>query len=281
MQYYLLDRFKSFSIRHRTLIVLLFTCMLIGVILNLVRVSFSERMEMESNQFDEIQDVIVSIKGKDKGIYNNLEVIKVDKEVKGIDVSAWQGDIDWDKVKESGIEFAMIRCGLRNLSNDTLYEDSKFRYNISEANRVGIPVGVYFYSTAITDVEVLEEASFVLNLIKDYEVTYPVVYDFETFHQNRASKISDLKVNKHALKFLDYISGHGYYAVLYGNATALNNYWDTEYLGDYDVWLAQYIDVATYQGKYVMWQYADNGRVDGIRGYVDLDVSYVSYEIKE
>lgn len=280
MQYSFVDRFKMFALQHRKGTVIFFTCLLIGVILNLVRVSYSERMAIENNSFDEIQSLIVQIKEKDRDAYNKYNAVKIEKETKGIDISSWQGDINWEKVKNSDIDFVMIRCGLRGLTSDNILEDSKFRYNIEQANKYDIPVGIYFFSTAINEIEVLEEASFVLNLIKDYKITYPVAYDFETFHKNRAEGVSDLKINKNALKFLDYIRGHGYYAILYGNQGTLNKNWNTSYLKDYDVWLAQYIDTATYDGKYSMWQYSDHGRVDGIAGYVDLDISYYDYVIK-
>ena len=274
----IIDNFKTLFIRNSKLIFVVFTCLLVLVILNLVRVSFSERTEMVSNQFDEIQDLIDDIKNKDKQLYNKLDVVKVQKEVKGIDISAWQGDIDWEAVKASGVDFVMIRCGLRSLANETMYEDTKFKYNVSEANRLDIPVGVYYYSTAISEIEVLEEASYVLNLVKDYKITYPIVYDFETFGQNRAEGLSDTKINKNALRFLDYIRGHGYYAMLYGNQRSLENNWDLSYFEGYDIWLAQYNDVPTYQGDFVMWQYTDRGRVDGINGNVDMDISYYAYE---
>ena len=281
MRYSFIDNFKIFAIRHRKLTVMIFTGLLVGVLLNLVRVSFAERNEIENNKFDEIQDLIVQIKSKDRDINNKLEVVKVKKEVRGMDVSAWQGEIDWDKVKEDNIDFVMIRCGVRNLADEgTLHVDGQFERNIKEANRVGIPVGIYFYSTAIDEIEVLEEASFVLNLIKDYEVTYPIAYDFETFNQNRAKGVDDARISRNALRFLDYVRGHGYYAVLYGNITALSNHYKLEYFKDYDIWLAQYNDVVTYDGRYSMWQYTDYGLVDGIKGYVDLNKSYYSYEKK-
>lgn len=281
MHYGLIDRFKIFAIHHRKTTVMIFTGLLLGVLLNLVRVSFSQRMEIENNNFDEIQNLIVQIKSKDRDIYNNLDVVKVKKEVRGMDVSAWQGEIDWDKVKEDDIDFVMIRCGVRNLAEEgTLHVDSQFERNIKEANRVGIPVGIYFYSSAINEIEVMEEASFVLNLIKDYEITYPIAYDFENFNQYRAEGIDDARISRNALRFLDYVRGHGYYAVLYGNITALNNHYDLNYFKEYDIWLAQYNDVVTYDGEYSMWQYTNYGTVDGSRGYVDLNKSYYSYEKK-
>ena len=280
MQYSFLEKFQMYSLQHRKGTVIVFTCLLLAVLLNVVRISFSERMEIEHNSYDEIQDLIVQIKEKDRDAYNKYNVVKVEKEVHGIDVSSWQGNINWEKVKNSDIDFVMIRCGFRGLSTDDIVLDSKFIYNIEQANAYDIPVGIYFYSTAINEIEVLEEASFVLNAIKDYKVTSPVVYDFETFHSNRAEGVSDKIINKNALKFLDYIRGHGYYSMLYGNQGSLIKNWDMNYFLEYDVWLAQYIDVATYDGEYSMWQYSDHGRVDGISGYVDLNVSYYDYDIQ-
>lgn len=222
---------------------------------------------------------LLEIREKDKDIYNKLEVEEVEKVVKGIDVSSWQGDINWDKVKNTGIDFVMIRCGFRNLSNDEIHEDNKFAYNIKEANRVGIPVGIYFYSTAINEKEVLEEATFVLNLIKDYEVIYPVVYDFELFNQKRTKGVNIKRINDNAVKFLDYLRAHGYRGMLYSNLNALNNYWNLDLFEGYKLWYAQYIDKVTYDGKYDMWQYTDKGRIDGIKGYVDLNESYYDYVV--
>ncbi|MDE5888404.1 MAG: glycoside hydrolase family 25 protein, partial [Bacilli bacterium] len=207
------------------------------------------------------------------------EVREIKETVKGIDVSSFQGDINWEKVKDSGIDFVMIRCGYRNLSNEEIHEDSKFRYNISEANRVGIKAGVYFYSTAINQKEALEEASFVLNLIKDYDITFPVVYDFEMFNQKRTTGINDKWINDNAVRFLDYIRSHGYIGMLYSNLNAINYHWNLDNFFGYKLWYAQYIDKVTYEGKYDMWQYADNGRVDGIVGNVDLNESYFTYEV--
>ena len=207
-----------------------------------------------------------------------MDIREVEKTSKGIDISSWQGEINWEKVKNSGIDFVIIRCGFRHQIADDVNEDKRFKYNISEANKYGIPVGVYFYSTAITQKEVLEEASFVLNLIDDYEVIYPVVYDFEMFNSGRTKGVSDEIINENALTFLSYIEEHGYKGMLYTNYRSATKHWQMDQYQDYKIWFAQYIDKATYEGKYEMWQYADTGRVDGIIGNVDLNESYITYE---
>ncbi len=278
MEYTYMDIFRSFMLKHRKVVIPILCIFVIGILLYVFNEGYSSRLANE--EFGEIQGYLLEIREKDKKIYNNLDVKVIEKTVKGIDVSSWQGDIDWDKVKDSGIDFVMIRCGFRNLVNDEIHIDKLFYYNIGEANRVGIPVGVYFYSTAINEREVLEEATFVLNLIKDYDVQYPVAYDFEMFNENRTVGLSDIVINDNAVKFLDYISAHGYIGMLYTNLSSLNKHWNLNKFDGYRIWYAQYIDKATYEGTYDMWQYADNGRIDGIVGNVDLNESYYAYEIE-
>lgn len=277
MQYSYFDSFKNFALQRRREVVFVLSLLIISVLLYVFQDGYASRLKNE--EFNEIQGFLLEIREKDKDIYNKLEVEEVEKVVKGIDVSSWQGDINWDKVKNTGIDFVMIRCGFRNLSNDEIHEDNKFAYNIKEANRVGIPVGIYFYSTAINEKEVLEEATFVLNLIKDYEVIYPVVYDFELFNQKRTKGVNIKRINDNAVKFLDYLRAHGYRGMLYSNLNALNNYWNLDLFEGYKLWYAQYIDKVTYDGKYDMWQYTDKGRIDGIKGYVDLNESYYDYVV--
>lgn len=277
MQYSKIDNLKFFILRHHKFVVTILSVFIVGVLVYCFNDGYANRVP--SNEFSEIQNFVLELRDKDKKIINPLKVNLIKKNVKGIDVSEFQGDIDWEKVKNTGIDFVMIRCGYRSMVKGEVREDSKFRYNISEANRLGIPVGVYFYSTAINKKEAIEEASFVLNLIKDYDVIYPVVYDFEMFDENRTKGLNDKVVNDNAIYFLDYVRSHGYHGMMYANLRSLKNHWNIENFMGYALWYAQYIDMATYEGEYAMWQYADNGRVDGIVGNVDLDEGYVAYEV--
>lgn len=279
MQYSVFDHFKNFTLQRRREVVFILSLLIVSVLLSVFHDGYASRLQNE--EFNEIQGYLVEIREKDKNIYNSLEVKEVEKTVKGIDVSSWQGEINWEKVKKAGIDFAIIRCGFRNLSNEEIHEDNRFAYNIQEANRVGIPVGVYFYSTARNEKEVLEEATFVLNLIKDYDIVYPVVYDFELFNQKRTEGVKDKRINDNAVKFLDYMRAHGYNGMLYTNLSALQKHWDLELFTGYKLWYAQYIDTSTYEGTYDMWQYSDRGRIDGIVGAVDLNESYIAYEVVE
>ena len=266
------NKIKYFIVRHNKIIVFLLCLGMVGILLSVFHNGYSMREE----DFSEIQQYIMEIREKDKDIYNNLMYREIKMESNGIDVSAFQGDIDWEKVKESDLDFVIIRCGYRNLTNDEIHEDSKFRYNISEANRLGIPVGVYFYSTARNELETYEEATFVLNLIKDYEVLYPVVYDFELYNTKRMTGVSSDRINDNALYFLDYISLHGYKAMLYSNNSYLDRVWNQDNYSEYKFWLAQYDGEVV--RKYDMLQYSDKGTIEGINGYVDLDKATFKYE---
>lgn len=279
MQYTYNDIFKSFMLRNRKLVIVILSLLIVSVLIYVFNEGYSSRMENEN--FSEIQSLYLDMRVKDQDIYNMLDVKIVNKEVKGIDVSSFQGEIDWNKIKESDIDYVMIRCGFRNLTNSELHVDKYFYRNIEAVNKLGIPAGVYFYSTAINEREAIEEASFVLNIIKDYDITYPIAYDFEMFNQNRTLGVSDKKINNNALKFLDYIEVHGYYGMLYTNLRAIENHWNLEKFNDYKIWYAQYIDIPIYDGNYDMWQYSDTGRVDGILGDVDLNYSYIAYEVIE
>jgi len=277
MTYTKIDAFKNFVLQHRKAVV--FSVCLIFCVTLLFVFSDSYSKRYDNNDFSELQAYLLQIKEKDKSIYNNLNLREIKKETKGIDVSSWQKDIDWEKVKNSGIDFVMIRCGFRNLTIDSIQEDSKFKYNISEANRLGIPVGVYFYSTARNEREIMEEASFVLNLIKDYDVMYPVAYDFELYNQKRMKDVSASRINDNAVKFLDYMDAHGYKGMIYSNLSYLERVWDLENFENYKLWLAQYD--GTVSVEYDMIQHTDKGTIDGISTKVDMNKANFAFELVE
>lgn len=281
MKYTFLDKFKNYSLQHRKMFVCFFSFIILSIFFVTFGQSFSTKLSEQKQDFDEIQSLIDEIEKKDAAIQNPLELKEVKKTVKGIDISSWQGDIDFEALKNSGIDFIMIRVGFRNISNDELHEDKNFKYNISQANKYDIPVGVYFYSTAINEYEVLQEATFVLNLIKDYKVIYPVVYDLEAFDTGRLIGVSNQRINYNALIFLDYFKSHGYEGMLYTNKTDLEARWDLTRFEGYKIWYAHYIDEKKFENEYSMWQYADDGRINGIKGYVDLNEAYFSYEVEE
>ena len=196
--------------------------------------------------------------------------------VMGIDVSKWNGTIDWAAVKNSGISYVIIRCGYRGSSEGTLIEDPKFKANIEGAAKAGLKVGVYFFTQAIDDVEAVEEASMVLELVKNYKISYPIFLDVEP-SGGRADKIDKATRTAVCKTFCETIKKAGYTAGIYANKTWLNEKIDASALGSHKIWLAQYAATPTYSGKYDLWQYSSTGRVSGISGDVDLNVSYLGY----
>lgn len=195
--------------------------------------------------------------------------------VPGIDVSYYQKKIDWEKVKEDGIEFAIIRVGYRGYANGELVLDDRFKENIKGARDAGIEVGVYFFSQAKTTSEAVEEARFVVRHITGRGVSYPVVFDMEPIPgAHRITSLTTTEKTEIADAFCQVIDRNGYEPMIYGNPTWLNNNIDLSYLTQYDIWLAHYTDITDYPYKYNIWQYTDRGKVKGIKGRVDLNIYF-------
>ncbi len=192
----------------------------------------------------------------------------------GIDVSKWNQTIDWTAVKNSGISYVIIRCGYRGSSAGKLIEDPKFEANIKGALAAGMKVGIYFYSQAVNEIEAVEEASMVLEQIRNYHISYPVFIDIEK-SGGRGDKI-DVETRTAVCKaFCQTIQNAGYTAGIYSNKLWMEQKVNMAQLNDYKVWLAQYAASPTYSGKYDIWQYKSNGSVSGISGNVDLNISYL------
>ena len=199
-------------------------------------------------------------------------------QVLGIDVSKWQGEIDWDMVKESGIEYAIIRCGYRGSVTGSLVEDPYFERNIKGALAAGVKVGVYFFTQATNEVEAVEEASMVVSLIRDYDVKYPVFIDTEGAGGN--GRADGLDVDTRTVvcdAFCRTVQNAGYNAGVYASRNWYNNRLNTASLEKYVIWLAEYREIPIYQGYYQMWQYTSKGSISGITGNVDLNISYLGY----
>lgn len=196
--------------------------------------------------------------------------------LKGIDVSYHQGVIDWTKVKDSGIEFAMIRASRGYISKKKpMTADTMFAANITGALAAGIKVGVYHYSYAHTVEEAIEEANFFIDTISSYSITYPVVLDLE---EDSQAKLGKDKLTAIAVAFMETVKNAGYTPMLYSNKYWLTAHYDMTRLTDYDVWLAQWSSAPTYSGTFGIWQYSATGVVSGINGYVDLNISYRDYD---
>lgn len=189
--------------------------------------------------------------------------------VKGIDVSVFQGKIDWKKVKNSEIKFAIIRGSFGRYE-----KDEKFELNYVNAKNVGMPVGYYHYTYANTVEKAIQEADFVIHNLKDKQFEYPIVFDIEDKSITGLSKALLTSITK---AFCEKVTAAGYYVSIYSFASFLNTKLDMTVLKNYDVWVAQWNDKCTYTGPYGMWQYSDKGHVSGISGAVDMDYAYKDY----
>lgn len=193
----------------------------------------------------------------------------------GIDVSKWNGDIDWDKAKNAGVEFAIVRAGYRGSVTGSLVKDIYFDANMKGTAAAGIPVGVYFFTQATNEVEAVEEASAVISWMREYEITYPVFIDTEGAGGNgRADRLDAETRTQVCEAFCRTVENAGYRAGVYASRHWYNSNLHTERLEDYYIWLAEYRSVPLYQGYYRMWQYSSKGRIDGIEGNVDMNIMY-------
>ena len=196
---------------------------------------------------------------------------------RGIDVSKYQGNIDWAAVSASGINFAIIRAGYRGSSTGVLVEDPYFKKNIAGATKAGIKVGVYFFTQAITEAEAVEEASMALSLVSGYRLTYPIFIDTEAASNGRANGLSKSQRTAVVKAFCQTVQNGGHKAGIYASKSWFNNQLNASALSNYCIWVAQYSADCTYSGKYDMWQYTSKGSVSGIKGNVDMNISYTGY----
>ncbi len=194
----------------------------------------------------------------------------------GIDVSEFQGEaIDWKQVKDSGVEFVIIRLGYRAYGDTgELVMDAMYEQNIKGALDAGLDVGVYFFSQAVSAAEAVEEAEFVLKHLKPYEITGPVVYDTEEIKWDaaRTDKNTDKDFTNFCKVFCDTVEQKGYDTMIYSNMKWMAFTLDMEELTEYDFWYADYHDIPQCPYDYEMWQYSETGAVPGINANVDLNL---------
>lgn len=198
---------------------------------------------------------------------------------KGIDVSKYQGEIDWAAVKNDGVDYAIIRVGIRGYSEGGIMEDDFFRANIEGAIANDIPVGVYFFTQALNEEEALEEANFVIGMLQGYSLTYPVYLDIEDV-KKADCRTNDLTVEErtaNAKVFLEAIAEAGYKPALYGNMKTYLLMLDLASLEQYDKWFAGYTLPIYYPYEYKMLQYSEKGKVAGISGQVDVNICFKDY----
>lgn len=208
----------------------------------------------------------------------------------GIDVARYQGTIDWAQVASSGVDFAMVRVGYRMDGSREIVADSNARYNMQEAQKNGIKVGAYFFSTAASEAEAVEEADWTADYISQYQITYPVAFDCEGFERADSAQygLSATKRTDIAIAFLNRIYERGYTPMFYSsmNEMAGDAKWETSRIEKtYRIWVSQYpsapypqTEKSSYQGTHAMWQYTNRGTVAGISQPVDVNIAYFGYE---
>jgi len=203
--------------------------------------------------------------------------------VHGIDVSEYQEDINWKKVKSSEADFVFIRAGFRKGESGELMEDEDFEDNIKAAKKAGVMTGAYFFSQALSQEEAVEEANYLLDLVRPYDIDLPLAIDYELLDGGRlqqkveagempaASNYHDIVV-----AFCETVEAAGYEACVYGNYDMLTNYMDSTILDDMEfIWAAQYGGHCDLEGNYMFWQCAEDAKIDGIDGNVDHDIWYI------
>ena len=215
------------------------------------------------------------------GVFSNTLKLR-----EGIDISSYQEEINWEKVYNQGIRFAMFRAGGRyyGRNNGRIYEDKCIKYNIEQATKYGVEFGIYFFSSAITEEEAKEEANWCVQILKKYDISKKckfIAHDFEVYKQGRAENITKDELNKDAIAFLTTVKQNGYTPVIYGSKYYLTTYFYMDNIlnkiNNCKVWLAHYTSnqkLSTYDGKYDMWQYTDGGYLEGINGKLDMDLIY-------
>lgn len=191
--------------------------------------------------------------------------------MKGIDVSVHNGNIDWQKVKAGGIQFAILRAGYGRLASQ---KDERFEQNYSGAKAAGVPIGAYWYSYAMSEDEARLEAEVFLSIIKGKQFEFPVYYDVE---EKKQFDLGKEKVSAIMRAFLEKVEAAGYFVGLYGSASSLTTHTADDIKSRYTIWLAHWVNQTSYAGAYGIWQHSEKERVDGINGNVDLDIGYKDF----
>ncbi len=194
---------------------------------------------------------------------------------KGVDVSTFQGDIDWEKVKADGYDFAFVRVAFRGYgSAGNLKADANYAQNLRGARAAGLDVGAYVFSQAVNEQEAIEEAEFALELLEGFELTLPVVFDPELIRDDeaRTDNVTGAQFTRNALAFCQKIEEAGYDSMIYSNMIWEAFYFDLKALSDYPIWYADYEPIPQTPYPFTFWQCACTGKVDGIQGNADIDV---------
>ncbi len=200
----------------------------------------------------------------------------------GIDVSKYNGTVSWNKVKEDGVEFALLRVGARGYSTGNIVLDENFSYNLKSCSQNGIDVGVYFFSQAINTYEAIEEANYCVAALSGKKIRYPVIFDSEKIMNDsyRTENLTSTELTNIFKAFADTVKAYGYTPMVAGTKEQLALHFDLESLSGYDVWLLDIGEKTEYPYRYTIRQYANDGKINGINGNVDYNICLISYADK-
>ncbi len=226
-----------------------------------------------TNEYNIVVNVIEEVDDYTMDEIDYYEVVDIHKTSKtkiGIDVSAWQGDVNWEEVKYAGIEYVILRIGVGHKDGINLL-DTKFLDNLSKVKELDIPVGVYYYSYAKNEEEAIDQAKWIVDTLNGVELELPITFDWEIWNKFNEYELNTIKLNNIARAFMDEVESLGYDSMNYGSANRLRDFYK---LSNYKTWLAHYTDETYYEGDYYIWQLTDKGIVPGVEGYCDINVLY-------
>lgn len=200
----------------------------------------------------------------------------------GVHINKSSGNVNFKKLKEAGVEYVILRLGLRGYQNGAISIDERYEEYLAQAKEAGLEIGLSFYSQAITPDEAVEEANILLSYIGENRISYPIVFDMQTISNDtsRTENLSKISVTQIATAFCDTIKNAGYSPMIYGNKYWLLRRMDLTKLADYDIWLSQEEDTPDYPYKFAMWEYTKNGKIDGIEGEASLSISFIDYTMR-
>lgn len=282
-KYFKTVKFKRFAKKHKKALIMAAT-ILVAVIVSVAVYNIMLNLKFSYTGLGAKKDYPASTYDM-RYLYRNEQNLKcydsgLVKGIPGIDVSEHQKYIDWQKVSDYGVEFAMIRLGRSSCVDGRIHKDLYYENNIREAQKAGIKVGVYFYSQAVTEEEAINEAKYVVETIKKEKITMPVAFDMEPFREDdRIHSTGKEEKTKIVDAFCSNIKKNGYEPLIYGNAPWISNNYDLSYLSDYGIWLAHYNETTNYGYDYKMWQYTGKGQIPGISTYVDLNIYFCGKEV--
>ena len=216
------------------------------------------------------------------GIFKEYTVNEKKTSYTGIDVSKYQGDIDWEKVAESGIDFAMVRMGARGYTSGKIIIDDHFEKNMAGCSENGIKTGIYFFSQAVTPEEAIEEANYCVAAIQNYNIEYPIVFDSEEVENDsyRTEKLSPQQLTAAAQAFCNTVSMYGYTPMIAATKKQFASRFILPDIEAYDWWLFDTDETTVFPYRFNIWQYSKTGSIEGIVGAVDLNISLIDYSVK-